>query len=149
MGGTRSLVVSDDSSTVRFAQLTVDDWLNPGDLHHRFDVHRPEVADAQRCPLERPIFHQTFQPSPELAKLTVGRDERVVNEEEVGDEAELGEGLGDRLLDTLERMKLGRIWRSSAREHSMQVPLLTGQVEHCRQRVKCKRGLVCSHLVVT
>jgi hypothetical protein len=36
--------------------------------------------------------------------LAVGGDEGVVDEQEVGDESEFGEGLSDRLLDAVERV---------------------------------------------
>jgi hypothetical protein len=52
-------------------------------------------------PREHP-FNQILKPAPELAKLAFCGDEGVVNQEEVGDESELLDGSGDRLLDLLD-----------------------------------------------
>lgn len=82
----------------RFA-LTVHSRLDLSDLQNLLQVLRPEVANPQRSPFERPVLDERLEDLPEHSDLARSGDEGGVDEEEVGDEAELGDGVGDGGLD--------------------------------------------------
>lgn len=103
-----------DRSDVQMKRRTVNDRLDLGHLHDRFDVHGPEVADTERASLERSILDKRLQMLPKVRKgdACLCRNGRFVNEDEIGDECELVEGPLDGRLD-VRSGGLGLFYRSA------------------------------------
>ena len=75
-------------------RLTVDHRLDLGYLHDLFHIGRSEVAQPKGTALQGPIPDQSLEMSPELGDRQpgFGGDERIVDQEEVGNEGEFVEG---------------------------------------------------------
>lgn len=71
--------------------LTVDDRLDLGHAHDSFDVLRSVVGETKGCAFQRSIINQTLEDGPELGNFALLWDARVVDENQVGDEAKLVE----------------------------------------------------------
>jgi hypothetical protein len=89
--------------------LTVDHRLDLGDFHDCFDIYGPKVTDTKRAAFQGTILDQVLKPSPELAKLPVRRDKRIMNEEKIWDESKLFDRTSNRLFDFLYTVELGLI----------------------------------------
>lgn len=86
---------------LHLSTLTVHSRLDLGDLQDLLQILRPEVANSQRSALERAVLDERLEDLPEHGDLALGGDEGGVDEEEVGDEAEPGDGVGDGGFDAL------------------------------------------------